>query len=241
MPESPWADGRAPRSPRWRPLLPSPFQAGVQGGLRGPAGMGAGGGRPEAAWVRRAQRAACCECPGALPGTTSSRKPSLTAPPAAPFPKAQLLPSLQRHSCVREPWLGRGLSLSMSQIPPGPRAVGKRGWRRHGVLDAWVGAHPGGGGWSPGPGCWSQGLRQPAQHSPQAEAAGNLEVVALLQSLRGGAGDQVLGAVRPLPAVVRCRWGWCPGAGLFKASLAGGAHRVRGAAVSGWRASQRDG
>lgn len=125
--ERPWADGRAPRSPRRRPLLPSPSQAGVQGGLRGPAGVGAGGGRPEAARVRRAQRAAGRECPGALPGTTSSRKPSLTAPPAPPFPKAQLLPSLRRHSCVREPWLGRGLSLPLSQIPPRAQSCGDEG------------------------------------------------------------------------------------------------------------------
>ncbi|XP_043778412.1 60 kDa lysophospholipase isoform X12 [Cervus elaphus] len=37
-----------------------------------------------------------------------------------------------------------------------------------------------------------------------AEAAGNLEVVALLQNLRGGAGDQAPGTVRPLPAQKCC-------------------------------------
>lgn len=70
------------------------------------------------------------------------------------------------------------------------------------------------------------------QHTPQAEVAGNLEVVALLQNLRGGAGDQAPGPVSPLLAVVRRWWGRCPG---------GRAHPMRGAAVSGRRASQRDG
>lgn len=66
------------------------------------------------------------------------------------------------------------------------------------------------GGWGSGPACWSDGLRQRPQHPPQADAAGNLEVVALLQNLRGGAGDQALGPVSPLPAVVRRWWGRCP-------------------------------
>ena len=40
-------------------------------------------------------------------------------------------------------------------------------------------------------------LTAPPRPPPQAEAAGNLEVVALLQSLQGGVGDQALGPVSP--------------------------------------------
>uniref|UniRef100_A0A4W2DX61 asparaginase n=1 Tax=Bos indicus x Bos taurus TaxID=30522 RepID=A0A4W2DX61_BOBOX len=86
---------------------------------------------------------------------------------------------------------------------------------------------------------WGQAgadLRQPGYDGRSAlhvaEVAGNLEVVALLQNLRGGAGDQAPGPVSPLLAVVRRWWGRCPG---------GRAHPMRGAAVSGRRASQRDG
>ncbi|XP_033277197.1 60 kDa lysophospholipase [Orcinus orca] len=52
---------------------------------------------------------------------------------------------------------------------------------------------------------WQAGadLRQPGYDGRSAlhvaEAAGNLEVVALLQSLQGGVGDQALGPVSPLP------------------------------------------
>ena len=151
--------------------------------------------------------------PGALSGTTSSRKPSLTVPLAPLFPNAQSLPSLWRHSICGNRGLGRGLSLLLSQVPPphhGPELWeqgghgGDMGSSMHGWECTLV------GGWGSGPACWSDGLRQRPQHPPQAEAAGNLEVVALLQNLRGGAGDQALGPVSPLPTVVRRWWGRCP-------------------------------
>ncbi|XP_043778415.1 60 kDa lysophospholipase isoform X14 [Cervus elaphus] len=73
---------------------------------------------------------------------------------------------------------------------------------------------PGAGGLGDGavPAGVQGGLRGPAgvgagggrPEAARAEAAGNLEVVALLQNLRGGAGDQAPGTVRPLPAQKCC-------------------------------------
>ena len=108
---------------------------------------------------------------------------------------------------------GGGYPFSCPRYPP-PTMVQSCG-NKGGMEETWGprcmgGSAPWWGGWGSGPACWSDGLRQRPQHPPQAEAAGNLEVVALLQNLRGGAGDQALGPVSPLPTVVRRWWGRCP-------------------------------
>lgn len=103
-----------------------------------------------------------------------------------------------------------GSPFSCPRSRPGPRAVGTDGMEGHRAPCVWMG---GAGRGDSLVGCGEGGrLRArlavrvpeaapPTCPLPQAEAAGNLEVVSLLQSLQAGGDGQALGSVSPSATV----------------------------------------